>query len=114
MARCSGNLLPPSPPAEKATASQDQPWKSRTDDGTWRHKAPDLTTAEVHSVDVKIGPLVFDSRNQRRLSIREPALRRDEGRIVDPRVSGGRSELREIEGHGTVGPGGHSQREPGK
>src|SRR5262245_34869793 len=29
----SGDLLPPSPPAEKATARQDQPWKSCADDG---------------------------------------------------------------------------------
>src|SRR5262245_16218868 len=29
----SGNLLPPSPPAEKATASQDQAGKSGTGDG---------------------------------------------------------------------------------
>src|SRR6516164_5678461 len=74
---CSGNLLPPSPPTEKPTASKDQTGQASTDDGAWRHKAPDLTTAEVHSVDVKIGPLGFDSRNQRRLGIREPALRCD-------------------------------------
>jgi hypothetical protein len=29
----SGDLRPPSPPAEKATARQDQPWKSCADDG---------------------------------------------------------------------------------
>src|SRR5215471_3889214 len=29
----SGDLLPPSAPAEKATARQDQPWKSCADDG---------------------------------------------------------------------------------
>ena len=33
MARCSGDLLPPSPPAEKAAASRDQTWQSRADDG---------------------------------------------------------------------------------
>jgi hypothetical protein len=31
--RCSGNLLPPSPPAEKATARQDQTGKASTNDG---------------------------------------------------------------------------------
>jgi len=31
---CSGALLPPSPPAEQATARQDQAGKSGTDDGT--------------------------------------------------------------------------------
>jgi hypothetical protein len=30
---CSGDLLPPSPPAEKATGSQDQAWQTATDDG---------------------------------------------------------------------------------
>ena len=30
----SGNLLPPSPPAEKAATRQDQAWKSSTGDGT--------------------------------------------------------------------------------
>jgi len=30
----SGDLLPPSPPAEKATASKDQTWKSGTGDGS--------------------------------------------------------------------------------
>jgi hypothetical protein len=32
--RYSGDLLPPSPPAEKATARQDQTGKSGTGDGT--------------------------------------------------------------------------------
>jgi len=31
---CSDALLPPSPPAEKANARQDQAWKSSTCDGT--------------------------------------------------------------------------------
>jgi hypothetical protein len=30
MARCSGDLLPPSPPAEQATASQDQAGQANT------------------------------------------------------------------------------------
>src|SRR5262249_43164061 len=29
----SGDLLPPPPPAQKATARQDQPWKSCAEDG---------------------------------------------------------------------------------
>jgi len=29
----SGDLLPPSPPTEQATASKDQAWKSSTSDG---------------------------------------------------------------------------------
>src|SRR5262249_25771614 len=33
-ASCSGDVLPPSPPAEKATARQDQAGKSSTGDGT--------------------------------------------------------------------------------
>ena len=39
-----GNLLPPSPPAEKATASEDQARKASTGDGTgdgyWREGLP--------------------------------------------------------------------------
>jgi hypothetical protein len=35
----SGDLLPPSPPAEKATARQDQAEQTSTDDGAWnRHR----------------------------------------------------------------------------
>src|SRR5205809_4639904 len=33
-ARCSGDLLPPSPPSEKTTARQDQAGKPSTGDGT--------------------------------------------------------------------------------
>ena len=33
MARCLGDLLPPSPPGEKATARQDQAGQSGADDG---------------------------------------------------------------------------------
>ena len=32
--RCSGDLLPSSPPAEQATARKDQTWQSSTGDGT--------------------------------------------------------------------------------
>jgi uncharacterized protein YbbK (DUF523 family) len=40
----SGGLPPPSPPAEKATGSQDQAWQTATDDGagdgsSWYHLA---------------------------------------------------------------------------
>jgi hypothetical protein len=31
--RCSGDLLPPSPPAEKSTAREDQAGQASTDDG---------------------------------------------------------------------------------
>jgi hypothetical protein len=31
----SGDLLPPSPPAEQATARQDQAGQARTGDGAW-------------------------------------------------------------------------------
>ena len=50
MARCSGDLVPPSPPAEKATASC-------TDDGAEGNKlASDLTTTRVsYGVDIKVG-----------------------------------------------------------
>jgi hypothetical protein len=52
----------------------------------------------------RLGPEHCD---QRRLGLCKPTLEGDEGRIVDQR-------LRQIEGHGTIGPGRHSQREPGK
>jgi hypothetical protein len=37
VARVSGNLLPPSPPAEKATARQDKAGQAGTDDRAWHH-----------------------------------------------------------------------------
>jgi len=44
----SGDLPPPSPPAEKATTSQDQAWKASTSDGTGYsrrgYRNPDRTT----------------------------------------------------------------------
>src|SRR6516164_7789829 len=56
-ARCSGDLPPPSPPAEKATACQNQAGQSRTGDGAGDNKlASDLTTARVsYGVDIKVG-----------------------------------------------------------
>src|SRR5262245_39217317 len=36
---CSGNLPPPSPPAEEATTSEDQARKASTDDRTWNRDA---------------------------------------------------------------------------
>src|SRR5262249_60799164 len=45
--RCSGDLLPPSPPAEKATAGQDQAGKASTSDGA-RY---DSGTAQQHVVE---------------------------------------------------------------
>ena len=40
LARCSGDLLPPSPPAEKATASKDQAGKASTSNGAGHRKLP--------------------------------------------------------------------------
>ena len=109
-AESSGDLLPPSPPAEKATARQDQAGQSRTDDGAGDSSqlASDLTTGEIRSVDVKVGLSAFDPRDQRRLGLRNSTREHgDKGRIVDQR-------LREIEDLGGVSPGGHYLREPGK
>ena len=46
-ARCSGNLLPPSPPAEQATARQDQTGKSSTGDRSWHGSRSDLEREAV-------------------------------------------------------------------
>ena len=79
--------LPPSPPAEKTSARQDQTRQSSTGDGTWDRSqfAPDLATGEGCGVDVKIGQSAFDSRDQRRLSLRDRP-HPNEGRIVDRRL----------------------------
>jgi hypothetical protein len=68
-------LTTPSPPAEKATACQDQArqasaYNGAGDSSQW---APDLTTAEIHSVDVKVCRSAFESRNQARLGLRDTA-----------------------------------------
>jgi hypothetical protein len=80
---------------QQTTASGNEARQSGTDDGAGnrRQLASDLTTGVDHSVDVKIGLSAFDSRDQRRLGLWEPALEGDEGRIVDQR-------LREIEDYG--------------
>jgi hypothetical protein len=89
----SGDLLPPSPPGEKATASGNQPRETRAHDRTGDKLASDLTTRVSCGVNIKVGHTAFDSRDQRSLGLREPTLQRDKGRIVDQR-------LRQIEGHG--------------
>jgi hypothetical protein len=45
----SGDLLPPSPPAEKATARQDEAGKASTDDGTEEEFASDATMAVTNN-----------------------------------------------------------------
>jgi hypothetical protein len=105
-AGCSGALLPPSPPAEKDTARQDQARQSGTRDGAGDSSqlAPDLTAGELRSVDVKISQSAFDSRDQRRLSLRDrPHL--NEVRIVEPRVQETKGLI--------ICAGGYSQRELG-
>ena len=66
----SAAFLPPSPPAEKATARQDQAGKASTDDGARDKLASNLTTRVSCSVDIKVGQSAFDSRDQRRLGLR--------------------------------------------
>ena len=46
------SALPPSPPAEKATAHQDQAGQSRTGDGPWN---PEGTTQPIHLAVDAIG-----------------------------------------------------------
>jgi hypothetical protein len=43
-------LPPPSPPAEKATARQDQAGKARAGDGGGHQLASDFTTGKIHCV----------------------------------------------------------------
>jgi len=46
-AKCSGDLLPPSPPAEKATASKDQAGQASTGDGAGgMHNELDIVDAD--------------------------------------------------------------------
>src|SRR5690242_14686089 len=53
VAGSSGDLLPPSPPAEKATARQDQAGQSGTDNGTGHgQQSPNLASWEHCGVDV--------------------------------------------------------------
>ena len=95
-AESSGGLLPTSPPGEQPTASQQQAGQARADDGAGDSSqlAPDLTTGEIRSVDVKVGLSAFDPRDQRRLGLRNSTREHgDKGRIVDQR-------LREIEDWG--------------
>ena len=101
-AESSGDLLPPSPPAEKATAREDQAGQSSTDDGAGDNKlGSDFTTPIVHGVYIQIALIAQNSRDEVRLGLREPAMGGDEGGIV------GRSHGK-IEGVGWISPGGHS------
>jgi hypothetical protein len=104
---CLSSPVPPSPPAEKATARQDQAGQSSTDDGSGDKLGSDFTTGIDHGVYVKIALSAQNSRDEVRLGLREPAMGGDEGGIV------GRSHSK-IEGVGWISPGGHSHREVGK
>ena len=64
----------------------------------------DLSTRVLARVDVKIGQPVFDSCDQRRLGLLEPALEHDEGRIVERRVL-------QTKDWGEIRTLGHSQRD---
>ena len=80
---CSSSPLPPSPPAEKATASQDQTGKASTDDGARRQEAPDLAARKHSRMDVEIGLSGRQSPKQSRLGARgSTTVSRDEGRVV--------------------------------
>jgi hypothetical protein len=55
---CSGDLLPPSPPAEQATACEDQSWQSRADD--WGGNGIDVA-AVCHGYAVEDQGLLYVS-----------------------------------------------------
>src|SRR5262249_30025129 len=69
----------------------DQAWKSCTGDGAGASWPRNLTAAEVHSVDVKIGQSAFDPRDQRRPGPRgsPPSIvtKGNAGTVVRPRRS---------------------------
>ena len=54
----SGDLLPPSPPGEKSTASGNQPRQPRAHDRAGYQESPNLAAWELISVDVYICFLV--------------------------------------------------------
>jgi hypothetical protein len=56
MARCSGDLPPPSPPAEKTTARQDQAGKSGTGDGAGDCQESPHLAACPHSIPASMRP----------------------------------------------------------
>jgi hypothetical protein len=87
---CSGDFLTPAPPGEKATTRQDQAGQASAGDGAGdsgdtegEELGSEFTTGVLCGVNVKIGQPVFDSRDQRRLGLLEPALEGDEGRIIE-------------------------------
>jgi hypothetical protein len=100
-------------PGQKSTASQDQARHSGTDDGPWdcntegEQLGSKLSTKKIRIVDVKVGVPAFDSRDQRRLGLLQPALHGDEHRIVERRIL-------QTKERGEIGALRHSQREPGK
>jgi hypothetical protein len=75
----SGDLLPPSPPAEKATASQDQAGQASTDDG-----AGDKLASEISPLG-----LAVDRRTRRSLPEGNPGKRRYRGGDADGPGAGG-------------------------
>src|SRR5262249_27060494 len=91
----------------KSAARQHETRQSSADDRSGDKLGSDFTTAIDHGVYIKIALSAQNSRDEVRLSLREPAMGGDEHRIV------GRSH-RKIEGVGWISPGGHSQGEIGK
>jgi hypothetical protein len=87
---CSGAFLPPSPPAEKTTARQDQAGKSSTDDGTgnrgggYREIIVGFKTAMV---SLSGGMVRFDNLGNH--------LARTCGDVKDPPVNDGSKEVME-------------------
>jgi hypothetical protein len=95
-AGCSGDFLTASPPGEKATARQDLARKSSTGDGAGdrdtdgKQLRSELSTGVLCGVDVEIGQPAFDSPDQRRLGLREPAREGiDEIRVGSWRLNSG-------------------------
>jgi hypothetical protein len=79
----SGDLLPLSPPAEKATARQDQPWKSCADDGAGTARNTRLDPAMIFPVNkIPISTVVEGRSAQKMVALVLRAKNRSDSRIA--------------------------------
>ena len=76
----SGDLLPPLPPAEKATANQDKAWKSGANEGTRNgdiHERPEVVSCSARRKAIY-------RRNIRRISKKVPPTGIGARKVVQP------------------------------
>ena len=78
-----GDLLPLSPPAEKATARQDQPWKSCADDGAGTARNTRLDAAMIFPVNnIPISTVIEGRGAQEMVALALRAKNRSDSRIA--------------------------------